>query len=144
MILRHKVAIRLKFNQKLPLLHLRGFISFVAITLSEKNLKENISGKWLIIEWNWRRWWEFDWCLTSHVSSILRKLNPIKSYWSVLVMAVELWQRQVQTALQSLGLLQEVVKQKQNNFQSNLLYTKSRSLKFKSKPQTNQYSDHIQ
>ena len=53
MILRHKVAIRLKFNQKLPLLHLRGFISFVAITLSEKNLKENISGKWLIIEWNW-------------------------------------------------------------------------------------------
>lgn len=144
MILRHKVAIRLKFNQKLPLLHLRGFISFVAITLSEKNLKGNISGKWLIIEWNWRRWWEFDWCLTSHVSSILRKLNPIKSYWSVLVMAVELWQRQVQTALQSLGLLQEVVKQKQNNFQSNLLYTKSRSLKFKSKPQTNQYSDHIQ
>ena len=144
MILRHKVAIRLKFNQKLPLLHLRGFISFVAITLSEKNLKENISGKWLIIEWNWRRWWEFDWCLTSHVSSILRKLNPIKSYWSVLVMAVELWQRQVQTALQSLGLLQEVVKQKQNNFKSNLLYTKSRSLKFKSKPQTNQYNDHIQ
>lgn len=137
MILRHKVAIRLKFNQKLPLLHLRGFISFVAITLSEKNLKENISGKWLIIEWNWRRWWEFDWCLTSHVSSSLRKLNPIKRYWSVLVMAVELWQRQVQTALQSLGLLQEVVKQKQNNFQSNLLYTKSRSLKFKSKPQTN-------
>ena len=59
-------------------------------------------------------------------------------------MAVELWQRQVQTALQSLGLLQEVVKQKQNNFQSNLLYTKSRSLKFKSKPQTNQYNDHIQ
>ena len=40
MILRHKVAIRLKFNQKLPLLHLRGFISFVAITLSEKNLKK--------------------------------------------------------------------------------------------------------
>ena len=59
----------------------------------------------------------------------LRKLNPIKMDWSMLAMAVEVWQRQPQTALQSLGLLQEVVKQKQNNFQSNLLYTKSRSLK---------------
>ena len=39
MILRHKVAICLKFNKKLPFLHLRGFISFVAIT-SEKNLKK--------------------------------------------------------------------------------------------------------